>query len=1367
MTEPTAKATGRWWKYLLIALGLGGVVTLALAVYVNTESFQGMVRRRLVTEIERITGGRAEVGSLHTIPFRLQVEVRNITVHGLESASAAPLAHADSITARLKLSSLLRSELSFHELTVDQPVIHLVFYPDGTSNIPKRVSAVSGKSSLDDFFALSINYLEVHRGRLIWNDEIIPIDLDAHDASLAMGYSFLHDRYNGHVSAGWVETKLRNYRPFAWMSGADFNLGSNSVIFTSFVWNSGHSNFSGTGQIADFQHPRVHAVYRGHVDLTEAASIVRRNDLKNGTVDFKGEGGGTLDQFASNGQIDLRDLGWQDEQFSFSKAAVSSDYLVSDQQLKLSRLQGKMFGGSIAGDAEVNQWLAPGRHLSTAAKRMLETAVISAAPAVKKNARRPAASRSGGVQSGTISLTVRDISAGDVARAFDLKAHPVPDLHLAALASGTLDARWTGTPRDTEIRFAIDAAPPVRLAPGQLPLTAHAGGTYDAAIEQLDLPQFMLSTPTSRVQASGVLSSTSALRLSVSTSSMADWLPIVQAVRGPSLIPVTLNGRATFNGNLNGAISAPQLAGALQVENFEVNIPATSHSAPLKTRWDSLSGTLQLSFDSVSLRGARLQRGQTSAEFDASAALQHGHFSDASIIAVRANLHDVGVAAVQALAGYNYPVSGNADLSVQAAGMFGNIHGGGQVHVNNVKAYGEPVQQFDANFRFSQSEMEFDEIHLFHDGSLITGSAMFDPLNRAFRLDLAGKNFDLAEVRQIQADRMSVQGRADFTLTGRGTVETPEIQAKVQIRKLTLDHELSGDLDVHAATEAGVVHLTGSSQLSRGSVQMTGDIQLRNRDTADLLFQMNGVDLDALWRRYLGNQLTGHSAVSGSLRLRGPVLHPSQWIAEGDLSALFIEVEDVELHNQQPVRFTIGSESLNIRQLHMVGAGSDFSGHGSIQLNAPYALNLAASGNLDLKLFSTFDPNLVASGPVSVNMNLGGTFDDPLPQGSIQLANGSISYANMPSGLSGVEGKLIFTRNRVQIESLTAHTGGGTLALLGDATYTHRQLSFDLTASGKDVRLRYPAGVSSTADATLHWTGTRSSSAVNGDILVNKIAITPGFDFGLYLDRGRQGAPLTAANSPLYNVKLDIHVQTAPELQMRTAVARLSGDADLHLRGSLARPAVLGRVDILEGQATFHGTHCTLERGDITFANPVSIEPQLNLQAYTHVRNYDLNITVTGTPDRGLNFNYRSEPPLPKSDIIALLALGRTGDQSTQLQEQSGQTAFSDQATALILNQALDSTVSNRLTRLFGASNIRIDPQGLVTETNPVSTGPQITIEQQFANNISLTYSTNVSQSSEQIIQGEYYINRNLSVVGTRDQNGVVSFDVQIRQRKK
>jgi translocation and assembly module TamB len=63
--------------------------------------------------------------------------------------------------------------------------------------------------------------------------------------------------------------------------------------------------------------------------------------------------------------------------------------------------------------------------------------------------------------------------------------------------------------------------------------------------------------------------------------------------------------------------------------------------------------------------------------------------------------------------------------------------------------------------------------------------------------------------------------------------------------------------------------------------------------------------------------------------------------------------------------------------------------------------------------------------------------------------------------------------------------------------------------------------------------------------------------------------------------------------------------------------------------------------------------------------------------------------------------------------------------------------------------------------------GPQVTIEQQVASNLTITYSTNVSVASQQIIQVEYNITRNVSIVALRDQNGVVSFDVKIRQRKR
>jgi translocation and assembly module TamB len=711
-------------------------------------------------------------------------------------------------------------------------------------------------------------------------------------------------------------------------------------------------------------------------------------------------------------------------------------------------------------------------------------------------------------------------------------------------------------------------------------------------------------------------------------------------------------------------------------------------------------------------------------------------------------------------------VSGTADVSLQINGTREHPQVQGHIHAGNASAYGESIELFDAELHIAGAETALNNIHLTHQDAAIDGTAAYTPATRGFRLDLTGTNFDVSRVRQIHLDELPVEGRADFTLKGSGTLDSPEINAQAHVRDLTLDHELAGGVFFEAQTRNGEMRIQGHSDFQHGTLAVEGKVEMSGDYPANITARVDHADLDSLWRAYLGTQLTGHSSVVGSVNMQGPLRYPRKWTLRGDASEIAIELETAKLHNEGPVRFTYADQTAHIDPVHMIGEGTDLTGHGSIGFGGTRDLDLAADGQVDLKLLGGLDPDLTASGVATVHMTVEGTLSEPLPQGTMQIKNGAANYAGLPSGLSEMNGSFSFTRDRIHIDTLTARTGGGTLDLKGEAAHYNNDFNFNFTATGKDVRLRYPPGVSSTATAELHWVGTKSASTVSGDVLVTKLAVTPGFDFGSYLERSRQAAATTPASSPLYNVKLDVAVRTAPELQMKTAVARLSGDADLRLRGSVARPSVLGRADILEGDATFNGIKFRLERGDITFANPVAINPQINLQATTHVRNYDLDVTVTGTPDHPL-VNYRSEPPLPKSDIIALLALGRTSEESEQLQQQSGRGVFTDEATAMIINQAINQTVSNRLQKLFGVSRIKIDPQGLTTETNPTARGPQVTIEQQFANNVSLTYSTNVSQSSQQIIQGEYYFNRNVSLVGTRDQNGVVSFDVRIRRRKK
>jgi translocation and assembly module TamB len=185
------------------------------------------------------------------------------------------------------------------------------------------------------------------------------------------------------------------------------------------------------------------------------------------------------------------------------------------------------------------------------------------------------------------------------------------------------------------------------------------------------------------------------------------------------------------------------------------------------------------------------------------------------------------------------------------------------------------------------------------------------------------------------------------------------------------------------------------------------------------------------------------------------------------------------------------------------------------------------------------------------------------------------------------------------------------------------------------------------------------------------------------------------------------------------------------------------------------------------FTNPVQIEPVLDLQMTTRSRDYDITLIFHGTLDR-LSATYRSDPPLPSSDIIALLALGHT--RQDELQNAPNQPSIVAPTGPQQLAAALNATMGSRVQRLFGFSRIKIDPIGNpeeVTTTTQADRGPTITVEQQVSNRITLTYINNLAQSQQQVIEVVLQINRSLSTDAIREQNGIIGFDVKLRQRKR
>ena len=165
-------------------------------------------------------------------------------------------------------------------------------------------------------------------------------------------------------------------------------------------------------------------------------------------------------------------------------------------------------------------------------------------------------------------------------------------------------------------------------------------------------------------------------------------------------------------------------------------------------------------------------------------------------------------------------------------------------------------------------------------------------------------------------------------------------------------------------------------------------------------------------------------------------------------------------------------------------------------------------------------------------------------------------------------------------------------------------------------------------------------------------------------------------------MKLDVHVVTTPELQMQTAIARLSATLISGCAAQADHPAILGRVEVLEGEISFNGTKYKLERGEVTFVNPAKTQPVIDLMATTRVHDYDITVQFRGdlTSPNGLKISWQSDPQLPEADVIALLALGRTREESAAAGS-SGSFGLGGDASQLLINEALNSTVNSRLQR--------------------------------------------------------------------------------------
>ncbi len=1376
-----------------------GVVLLAIVIglgwYLRSPQFADLVRRKLIATIEDATGGRVELAAFHWNLSQLAFEADGLTVHGLEAPGQLPYVHINHALVRIHIISFLQRQISLEQIELQHPVIHIIVQPDGSTNAPEP-KIKSTTSPVQQLFDLAITRADLHDGMLLLNERRMPLDFTADDITAAMTYNQVAQRYDGSVQVGKIDAKYQDFRDVAAQAEVQFSLWHNRAEFKELKVTAENSSLQVNGTVTDFERPQVQLSYSSSINAAQLGAVIRDYQLRGGTMLL--DGTATYSEaagYASRGRIALRDIDYLDDGVVLRKANLNSNFALDNNQLALTRIAARLLGGQINGDADIKNLLstAPAANTTAPAGQLLAAGKPSSARTSsqpRRTSQSANATNPSTAQEGSARLRVSGLSLAESARMVSTRALPLDKLNPAGNLAGTVNLSWKGSLSDAIADLALDIAAPAQVGANQLPVNGSVRGRYNVRSGVINLAALNLTTPHTHLDASGTLGATSAaLKLAVNVTSLSDFQPLLTAM-GNAPLPVELGGSASFTGTLNGRIRTPQIAGHLQISNFTYlytptprpdETQKTQAANPIKHKsWlhlssaspppppvepkrihvDQFSGDIEYSQAQVALHHAVIEEGGTQLDIDGTTTLDKGNFTATSQFQVQAAMHNADAAALLRAAGFNHPVSGKLNFTLQAAGTEANPHGHGQLSLTDGQAYGRPIKLLTTNLVFANRAVQLEDIHLQAARGVVAGSAAYDFNHHGVKLDLSGHSIDLAEIPEVQSPHLEVAGVANFTVQGSGTLEQPVGNAHLQIAKLVLNGEPIGAVEADATTHGRQLQLSARSSFTKASITLDGNIDLQGPMPAKLNLQFSNLDFNPFLPAEIRARVTRHASLNGHAQLSGPLREPA--LLSGSLSVhdFSVEIEHVALKSDGPVELSFANQVVTVQRCTLTSEDTHFSLSGSASFKDDRRLDLHGSGSLNLKLAETLDPDLTSYGTSNIDLTIYGTATSPILSGRVDIVHAGVSMIDLPAGLGDVNGTLVFNKDRLEVERLTGRMGGGQVTLAGFVTFG-RTLGFNLTSDGREIRFRY-SGISVTSDQQLRLAGTLQNSSLTGNVTVTRFAQIPSSDLQFMLAQASAPARIPDPKSPLNNLHLEVRILSTPELTVQTSLAKLSGDVDLRLRGTAERPVLLGRINIAEGDIKLGGTKYHLERGDITFLDPVRIDPVLDVEATTRVRDYDITIGLHGTLER-LNTTYRSDPPLSSDDIISLLAFGRTQQESAMAGGASSP-GFAESASGAILSSAINQASSNRVSKIFGVSAIRINPSVGGPDNDP---NARLTLEQQVSNNITLTYITNLARSAQEVIQFEYNINSEYTVQGIRDENGVVSFDLLIRKRKR
>lgn len=1422
--DPVVKKTPRRSRFtrhtLWVAVGgtaLAAILLASFCLWLNSPSCENLMRERLAVSLGNATGARVEMRSFHWRPFALQMEVDGLVLHGQEAFSEDPLLRVGSLSVQLSLLNLFSPKLLLHRLEINDPQAHLIVYENGSTNLPyPQKPKKHGKSILETLFDLKAGRITIARGAL-WLDaratsfdfqnRYAQMNLNAEDFAFQLSYVEPHNRLpeTFHIEAGARNLAMtRGPAPRPGLGHGSLPVEGrvqlsldleHSAAYLRSLQITAHARrvpdrvLRINGSIEDFTHPRWQFHTEGELDLRLVDSLTGFPRTPEGLAHLNLQTWGHGAAFYSDGSLRVENGAYIGDGIYARGFQLQTQVHASPQRLLIDHIALHLHqGGEIDGTVDLGNWL--------------KILPVPRGVNPEKFIENPV--------DGQVNAKFTGVPLNAIMEMFC--DPPFQNLGIDTRLNGPAEAVWqSGDEKTLAVNGLFHLTPSQNSVPGMVPAQGLIDATYHHRDGSVDLRDLTLQMPQSRLTARGHLGayplhSPSAISVDLQTANLGEFDTVLRDLgvsrvgrSGAAALPVALKGQGEFHGSWSGSLIDPRLSGHVQATQLAVEmgtetpaktaistpapapdknllhrllsvvkkpepVKTTPPPTPKMVKFDSVEATGSYSPTLIHIDHAVLKQQQATLQVDGTltpapgkAAVWNGN----SILHASLRASQLATGQLQPIMEREIPISGQLDAQISADGPLRSLSGSGWMELNKAVLFNEPLSRIRAQGSFSGQSIHLTSLSLAGVAGQLSASGTVDLAKKNFQVQASTPAIDIAQIDTLRKRGFAATGKLALTVSGSGSFDDPRLKGNATLSNLTMGGDSMGTVQLSAYTGERMLHYDLTSRLNAPELTAHGLIALQGDHQSQTQINFSHFNIGALLPVSRLKGLNVSSELAGTIHVEGPLRHPDQMRGGARLQELVATISGVHLHSDGEVRAQLANGHLHLDPLHITGENTDMRLQGSLSLldREKRQLDIATSGTINLALARTIDPDLTASGTSTFTMEAHGPLLNPDLRGRVDFRNGSLVMEDMPNGLSQIYGSLEFNQNRLEVKSLTALTGGGQISLGGYMSYQNG-LYANLTVSGKGVRIRYPHGISSLADASLHLQGTQNNMILSGNVLITRFTVNPDFDFAALSSQTSGVQSLTPSNAPSNHIRLDVHLTSSPQLNFQNAYAKLAGDVDLHLRGTLASPSLLGRVTITDGSALLAGTRYELQRGELIFTNPVRIQPSIDLNATAHVEDFDIALGIHGPIDHPA-ISYRSDPPLPEADVVALLALGRTQNQqrlyTAQQQSQSS-------STDALLGGALNATVSSRVQKLFGAGSVKVDPNYLGAMGNSTS---RIIVEEQLGRYVTLTWATNINTTGQQLLQADIAVNRHVSLQVARDESGVFSMVLKMTRRYK